>query len=302
MEIIEQLVQEFSLDRKKIENVVALLEDSATIPFIARYRKEATGSLDETALRELRDRYNYFKELEERKLTIIKTIEEQGNLTEELKAKIDTCLEKSKLEDLYLPFKPKRRTRASVAKKRGLEPLAQILLEQKDQDLSVMAASFVNVENDIDTAEDALSGARDIIAEWVAEDRTARAQMRALFFEKGLLTSKVHSGKEEEGAKYRDYFDCTEPLRNAPSHRILAMRRGEDEDILTLRIDPPEGEALTLLEALFVTGHLAASEQVKLAVHDGYKRLLCHSMETEARVASKKAADKKSLFASCSEV
>ncbi len=291
----QKIAQETGFTRKQIAAVLKLLSDGSTIPFIARYRKEATDSLDEVAISLIRDRSHQLEELDRRRETVIKAIGDQGKLTDELARKINQAETLSVLEDLYLPYKPKRRTRASMAKEKGLEPLAQTLFEQKDCELSVLATPFVDPQNAVSDVESALSGARDIIAEWVAEDERARALMRKLFLEKGVLKSSVNSGKEEEGAKYRDYFDWSELLKDAPSHRILAMRRGEDEDILTLRIAPDEANALSMLEALFVKGSSAASEQVRMAVRDSYKRLLSHSMETEARMAAKKGADEEAI-------
>ena len=280
---------------KQVEAALDLLSQGGTIPFIARYRKEATDSLDEVAISNIRDRSTQLEELDRRRDVILKSLRDQEKLTDDLADKIDKAESLSVLEDIYLPFKPKRRTRASMAKEKGLEPLAQILFEQKDLDLSMITAPFVDPDKDVFTLEDALAGARDIIAEWITENQEARALMRNLFLEKGILISKVDSRKKDEGAKYKDYFDWSEPIKKAPSHRILAMRRGENEDILTLRIAPEENRALALLESLFITGHFATSEQVQMAIHDSYKRLLSHSMETEVRMTSKKAADEEAI-------
>ncbi|MCP4579125.1 MAG: RNA-binding transcriptional accessory protein, partial [Deltaproteobacteria bacterium] len=248
-------------------------------------------SLDEVAVADIRDRSTQLEDLDRRREVILKSLHEQEKLTEDLAAKIGGAETLAVLEDIYLPFKPKRRTRASIARERGLEPLADVLFQQEDLDPLIVAAPFVDLEKEIETVEDALAGARDIIAEWITENQEARALVRSLFLQKGLVISKVDASKEEEGAKYKDYFDWEEPLRKAPSHRILAMRRGENEGILTLRIAPEEARALALLESLFITGHFSTSEQVQRAIHDSYKRLLSHSMETEVRMTSKKAAD-----------
>lgn len=280
---------------KQVEAVLGLLSEGATIPFIARYRKEATNSLDEVAISDIRDRSIQLEELDRRRDVILKSLRDQEKLNDDLAAKIEGTKTLAVLEDIYLPFKPKRRTRASIARERGLEPLAQTLFQQEDLDPYVVAAPFVNPEKEIETTEDALAGARDIMAEWITENQEARALMRSLFLEKGLLVSKVDSGKEEQGAKYKDYFDWEEPLKKAPSHRILAMRRGENEGILTLRLAPEESQAVALLESLFITSHFGTSEQVQMAIHDSYKRLLSHSMETEARMTSKKAADEEAI-------
>ena len=280
---------------KQVGAVLNLLSEGATIPFIARYRKEATDSLDEVEIAYIRDRSAQLQELDRRREVILKSLRDQEKLTDDLAKNVYAAENLAVLEDLYLPFKPKRRTRASMAKEKGLEPLAQALFDQKPHDPSILAAPFLDPDKGVLSVEDALSGARDIIAEWVAENQRAREAMRKLFSNKGILISKVNSGKEEAGTKYSDYFDWSEPIRTVPSHRILAMRRGENEDILTLRITPDESQALNLLEAMFVTGDSTASDQVKTAVHDSYKRLLCHAMETEIRMASKKAADEEAI-------
>jgi len=280
---------------KQVEAVLDLLSQGATIPFIARYRKEATHSLDEVAVADIRDRSTQLEELDRRREVILKSLREQEKLTEDLAARIQGAETLSVLEDIYLPFKPKRRTRASIARERGLEPLADVLFQQEDLDPLIVAAPFVDSEKEIETVADALAGARDIIAEWITENQEARASVRSLFLQKGLVISKVDASKEEEGEKYKDYFDWEEPLIKAPSHRILAMRRGENEGILTLRIAPEEARVLDLLESLFITGHFSTSEQVQKAIHDSYKRLLSHSMETEVRMTSKKAADEEAI-------
>lgn len=283
------------LGPKQVEATLDLLSQGATIPFIARYRKEATNSLDEVVISNIRDRSTQLEEMDRRREVILKSLRDQEKLTDELADKIGRAETLAVLEDIYLPFKPKRRTRASMAKEKGLEPLAQTLFQQKDLDLSKIATPFIDPEKDIPTLEDALAGARDIIAEWITENQEARALMRELFLEKGILISKVDPRKKDEGAKYKDYFDWSEPIKKAPSHRILAMRRGENEDILTLRIAPEEIRALALLESLFMAGHFSTSEQVQVAIHDSYKRLLSHSMETEVRMTSKKTADEEAI-------
>jgi len=292
---IQKISAEMGARPDQVAAVLDLLSQGSTIPFIARYRKEATDSLDEVKIALIRDRFTQLEELDRRRDVILKSLRDQEKLTDDLAKKIDEAESLAVLEDIYLPFKPKRRTRASMARERGLEPLARMLFEQKDLDLSLISAPFVDPEKEVPSVDDALSGARDIIAEWVAEDQKARERIRKLFSEKGILISKVSSGKEEEGAKYKDYFDWSEPIHKAPSHRILAMRRGENEEILTLRFAPDETEALSLLESLFITGDSSTSEQVRLAVHDSYKRLLSHSMETEIRMTSKKAADEEAI-------
>ncbi|MFB3884451.1 MAG: Tex family protein [Thermodesulfobacteriota bacterium] len=288
---ITKIAQELGLSPKQVQATADLLNQEATVPFIARYRKEATGSLDEVAITAIRDRLAQLMELDKRREAILKSLEERGQLTDELKEKILSAETMVVLEDIYLPYRPKRRTRATVAKEKGLEPLAQLLFAQEDKDLLVEAAAFVDSEKGVDSAEDALAGARDIIAEWVNEDQRARARMRDFFSSKALFKSKIVPEKEAEGIKYKDYFDWEEPANTAPSHRILAMRRGEKEGFLSLRILPPEDEALKILDDLFVKGEGPSPEQVRLAVHDSYRRLLSSSMETEIRLATKKRAD-----------
>jgi uncharacterized protein len=292
---IPKIAQELNLSQKQVRATADLLNEGATVPFIARYRKEATGSLDEVAITAVRDRLNQLMELDKRREAILKSLEERGQLTDELKEKVLSAETMVVLEDIYLPFRPKRRTRATIAKEKGLEPLAQLVFAQNDIDPLAEAVAFVDPEKGVDSAEDALAGACDIIAEWVNEDQTARAKMRDFYSSKAVFKSKVISEKEAEGIKYKDYFDWEEPVNRAPSHRILAMRRGEKEGFLTLRIIPPEEEAVGILDALFVKGDGPASQQVRIAVHDSYKRLLSSSMETEIRLATKKRADEEAI-------
>ena len=292
---IPKIAQELGLTPKQVQATADLLNEGATVPFIARYRKEATGSLDEVAITAIRDRLNQLMELDKRREAILKSLEERGQLTDELKEKILSAETMVVLEDIYLPYRPKRRTRATVAKEKGLEPLAQRLFSQEEMDPLAEAATFVDSEKGVDSAEDALAGARDIIAEWINEDQTARARMRDFYSSKALFKSRAIPEKEAEGIKYKDYFDWEEPVKTAPSHRILAMRRGEKEDFLALRVLPPEDEALEILEGLFVKGEGPASQQVRMSVHDSYKRLLSPSMETEVRLATKKRADEEAI-------
>ena len=290
-----KIAQELDLTPKQVLATADLLNEEATVPFIARYRKEATGSLDEVAITAIRDRLSQLTELDKRREAILKSLEERGQLTDELKEKILSAETMAVLEDIYLPFRPKRRTRAIIAKEKGLEPLAQRLFSQEDMDPLAEASAFIDPEKGVESAEDALSGARDIIAEWVNEDQTARGRMRDFFSSKAVFKSKVIPEKEAEGIKYRDYFDWEEPVTTTPSHRVLAMRRGEKEGFLTLRVLPPEEEALDILDTLFVKGEGPASQHVKMAVHDGYKRLLSPSMVTEIRLAPKKRADEEAI-------
>lgn len=286
-----KIAEELSITSRQVVATVELLDEGATVPFISRYRKERTGSLDEVYITKIRDRVTQLRELDKRREAILKSIEEQGKLTEELKAQIDAAETMSALEDLYLPYKPKRRTRATVAREKGLEPLALWLYEQQQGDASLEAEKYIDSEKGVTSTEEALQGARDIIAEMVNEDQEARKKMREIFQKSGMIYSKVMKGKEAEGQKYKDYFEWSEAIEKVPSHRLLAMRRGEKELILMLDIYPPEDEATALLERQFVKGSNPAAEQVKEAVHDSYKRLLKPSMETEIRLGSKDKAD-----------
>jgi uncharacterized protein len=292
---IEKISSELNLRNSQVDAVAVLLEDGATVPFIARYRKEATGSLDEVMVTAIRDRLQQLKDLDQRRESILKSLEEQGHLTDELKESVMAAATLAILEDIYLPYRPKRRTRASIARERGLDPLAGLIFEQNGADPLKTAADFIDPDKAVETVEDALAGARDIIAERVNEDQQARTKLRQLYFSRGIIHSRVSHGKEATGAKYRDYFDWQEPALTAPSHRILAMRRGEKEDILSLSIGPPEDEAIKILEDLFVKTDGEDSAQVKLAVHDSYKRLLSRSMETEIRLATKERADMEAI-------
>jgi len=291
-----QIAAELHIGNAQVSATAQLLGEGATVPFIARYRKEVTGTLDEVQITDIRDRLVQLEELDKRRGAILKSLTERQLLTDELAAKIAAAGTLAVLEDIYLPFRPKRRTRATVAREKGLEPLAQAIFAQAEAfDPSVAAAAFVDPEKGVASAEEALAGARDIIAEWVNENEQARARMREFFTAKALFQAKVITGKETEGSRYRDYFDWEEPAAKAPSHRILAMRRGEKEEFLTLRVVPPETEAISLLEAMFVNGNGPAAEQVRMAVEDGYRRLLANSMETEIRMAAKKRADAEAI-------
>ncbi|MBC2694314.1 MAG: RNA-binding transcriptional accessory protein [Desulfobacteraceae bacterium] len=283
--------KEQNITDNQVQTVASLLSEGATIPFISRYRKEATGSLDEVAVTAIRDRLNQLRELEERKETILKSLEKHGYLTDELQEKVLAAESMAVLEDLYLPYKPKRRTRAIIAKEKGLEPLAFIIFEQKGANPVKEAEFFIAPEKGVESVEDALAGARDIIAEIINEDDKARARLRNLFFTKAVIKSRVASGMEEKGAKFRDYFDWEEPVTDVPSHRMLAMKRGESENFLNLDILPDEDGATDILENLFVNGEGDDSAQVKIAIRDCYKRLLSRSMETETRLHSKERAD-----------
>ncbi len=295
---ISKIADELQLHTRQVRATAELLQDGATVPFIARYRKEATGSLDEVAIATIRDRLEKLAELDKRREAIIESLTERNLLTDELNKQLLAAETMSELEDIYLPYRPKRRTRATIAREKGLEPLALAILEQKTNpaiDPYQEAASFVDEEKGVATPEDALAGARDIIAELVSEDQQARAEMRRLFANKGVISSTVIKGKEEEGAKFKDYFDWHEPVTSAPSHRILAMLRGEREGILRLHVTPLEFEAVSILQDAFVTANVPASKQVEIAVEDCYKRLLGPSMETEIRAELKRQADEEAI-------
>jgi uncharacterized protein len=291
----EKIARELNITSSQVRATAQLIGEAATVPFIARYRKEMTGSLDEVAIAAVRDRLLQLEELESRRDAIMKSLTDRNLLTDALQARIAAAETLSVLEDIYLPFRPKRRTRATIAREKGLEPLAAAIFGQTDMDLQAVAARFVDSEKGVESIEDALAGARDIIAEWINENPEARAGIRGLFFEKGTIRSRVISGKDAEGIKYKDYYDWEEPVSSVPSHRILAIRRGEQEEFLTFRISPPEAAALSVLEGLFVRGNTESAGQVKASVHDSYKRLLSGSMETEVRLATKKAADDTSI-------
>jgi len=292
---ITQIANELGIREFQVMNTINLLKDGATVPFIARYRKEMTGSLDEVVIASIRDRYEQILELEKRREAIINSIKEQEKLTPELEKQILEAGTMSELEDIYLPYRPKRRTRATIAREKGLEPLANIIFAQSNIDIGVKATAFLDPEKDVKTVEDALSGARDIIAEWVNEDKGSRERVRNLFSRKASITSRAIRGKELEGIKYESYFDWNESLLKAPSHRLLAMFRGENEGFLKVSIEPGEEEALELLNRKFIRARNAAAGQVELAVKDSYKRLLQPSMETEFRQAAKEKADQEAI-------
>ena len=295
-EHIRSIAAELEIGANQVEATTQLLDENATVPFVARYRKEVTGNLDEVAIAAIRDRLAQLRELDARRQTVLSTIEEQGKLTDDLKEQILAAGTLSVLEDLYLPYRPKRRTRATMAREKGLEPLAEQLFEQDPGlDVSALAASFVDAEKGVETVEDALGGARDIVAERVSEDQEARGRIRDLFSASAIFRTRVIPGQEEEGSKYRDYFEFEEPLARAPSHRILAMRRGEKEGVLGLRVEAPEEAAFQILEELFVKGESPAAAQVGMAVRDAHKRLLAPSMETEMRTATRERADREAI-------
>lgn len=291
-----QIASELSIPTTGVSAAVALLEEDATIPFIARYRKEATGNLDEVALMSIRDRLSQLKDLDARKEAILKSLDERKLLTPELTAKVMGALTLAKLEDIYLPYRPKKRTRALIAKEKGLEPLSETIWAQGAEDPLKLAAAFVSDEKGVKDVQEALAGARDIIAERISEDENARAKLREVFFSKGNFHSKVISGKEVEGAKFKDYFDWKEPATKAPSHRVLAMRRGEKEGFLYMRVELAEEETIPMLQALVAKGNGPCSAQVRLAAEDAYRRLMSLSMETEVRMDTKKKADREAIL------
>ena len=294
MEIFNKMIATaLNIAVQQVENTLSLLNGGATIPFISRYRKEATGGLDEVQIGEIKERYDKLTDIAKRKETILKTIEEQGKLTAELKKRIEACWDATELEDIYLPYKPKRKTRAEAARQKGLEPLATILLMQRENNLSARVRTFINKE--VKDEEEALKGARDIIAEQVSEDERSRNQLRNQFSRQAIITSKVVKGKEEEAAKYKDYFDFSEPLKRCTSHRLLAIRRGEAEGLLKVSISPDDEECTERLERSYVRGNNECSQHVKEAVRDAYKRLLKPSIETEFAALSKEKADEEAI-------
>ena len=292
---IARIAGELSVGARQVRVAAELLGQGSTVPFIARYRKEATGTLDEVAITAIRDRLAQLGELDKRREAICKSMNEQGKLSDELKQNIQAADSLAVLEDIYLPYKPKRRTRAMIAREKGLEPLAAMIFAQGAIDPPAEAGKFVSAEKGVESPEDALAGARDIIAEWINEDAPVRARLRELFATHGAIRAKVIVGKESEAIKFKDYFDWQEPVATAPSHRILAVRRGEKEGFLSHRVLPEEQEAMNILEGMFVKSGNAASQQVKLAVQDCYKRLLSLSLETEIRIAAKDRADAEAI-------
>ena len=292
---IQKIAEKLSFSLKQINNIYSLQAEGATIPFMARYRKEATGNMDEVQINDVVEQIKYFTELDKRKETVLKTIEGLGKLTPELKQRIEDCYDATILEDIYLPYKPKRKTRATTAIEKGLEPLAKFLFEQGEGDPGEEAAKFLN--DQVKDQKEALQGARDIIAEWIAEHEQARNKVRQLFTESSALYSKVLASKkdEEEAQKYRDYFEFSEPLKNCPSHRILAIRRGEKEGYLIMDINIDKQTAVDDLDRIFVKGSSAAASEVKKAIEDSFDRLLKSSIENEFRLISKNKADEEAI-------
>ncbi|MEI6138511.1 MAG: Tex family protein [Mariniphaga sp.] len=287
------IAERLGISIRQIANTITLLDEGATVPFISRYRKEMTGSLDEVAIGNIKEANEQLEELDKRKVTILKTISEQELLTPELQSRIEQCYDMNQLEDIYLPFKPKRRTRATMAREKGLEPLAKIIMKQFETDPEGRATKFLNEL--VPNVEEALAGARDIIAEWINENQEARMIVRNHFSREAVVSSHVVKGKEEEGVKYRDYFDSNEPLKRCPSHRLLAMRRGEKEGFLKLGIAPDDERTVTALEHFFVKSRNESGTQMAMAVKDSYKRLLSPAIETEFSGSSKIQADAEAI-------
>ena len=291
----QHIAASLNLSLKQINSIYELHNEGSTIPFIARYRKEATGNLDEVAIANVIDQIKYFNELEKRKETVLNTIEEAGKMTPELKKRIDDCVNATELEDIYLPYKPKRKTKATVAIEKGLEPLAKLLFGQGNDSPEQEATKFINEQ--VKDWSEALQGARDIMAEWIAENEQARNLVRKLFTEEAVVSSRVLTTKkeEEEAQKYRDYFEFKEPLAQSPSHRILAIRRGEKEGFLIMTINIDKETAHAELKRVLLKASTPAAKQVELAIEDSYNRLLQPSIETEFRMASKTKADEEAI-------
>ena len=293
--IFQRIAKELGINFVQVSNTCRLLDNGDTIPFIARYRKEATGSLDEVTIESIRDMRQKMLDIEKRRTFILNTLEEEGAITDELRLKIENAETLVELEDLYLPYKPKRKTRASIAKEKGLEPLADIILRQQNIDVKAKAEQFVNEEKGVLSADDAIHGASDIIAERINEDAYTRSKIRNLFNKKAHIVAKVAKGMEDEGNTYSQYFDYDELLTKAPSHRILAVFRGENEKILKLKIRPDEAEAISILDRIYVRGNNESSEIVRRSAEDSYDRLLAPSIETEIRAVAKEKADKTAI-------
>lgn len=291
----KKIAVQLGITEKQVEATVTLLDGGATVPFISRYRKEMTNSLDEVQISNVRDEIERLRALEKRREVIMESIESQGKLTPELIEQLRAAETLNQLEDIYLPYKPKRRTRATIAREKGLEPLAELIFKQHKIDLEAEAAQFISEEKEVKTTEAALDGARDIIAEWINENAEAREAIRNLFKRSATIKSKVLKGKEEAGEKFKDYFDWEELLMTCPSHRLLAIRRGESEEVLSIHIAPQESDALDILQKQFVLSNTDSSEQVKLAVDDSYNRMMQSSIESEMRMLTKELADDKAI-------
>jgi len=293
LKYLQAIANALGIKLNQVEAVTGLLDGGATVPFISRYRKEATGGLDEVSIFDIENKYKKFQELDRRKQTIIETISSQNKLTDELKNQIDNTLDSTELEDIYLPYKPKKRTRATIAKEQGLEPLAGWLMKQRQGDAETEALKFV--KGDIGSADAALAGARDIIAEWISENAVARQRVRNYYNHSAMVISHVIKGKEADAIKYEDYYDFSEPLRKCPSHRMLAMRRGEAEGFLRINIGPKNDDAINMLQHHFLKTDNTAAKQVGMAISDSYKRLIQPSIENEFKKSAKENADKEAI-------
>jgi len=291
----KRIASELNLQERQVKSTLLLLEQGATIPFVARYRKEVTGGLDEEQIAKIRDRSEKLEEIEKRRESIISTLKENNQLTGDLELQLIKAATIAELEDIYLPYRPKRKTLASIAREKGLEPLAKLLMRQQHGEVEPLAGRFLNPENGLKTIEEALSGARDIIAEWVSENRLARERLRLLFQRKATIKSEVIKTKVEIAGKYANYFDLEESLERSPSHRLLAMFRGENEGFLRLKIAPPEQAAISILEKIFKRNESDAALQVMTAINDSYKRLLQPSLENEYRAIAKERADEEAI-------
>jgi uncharacterized protein len=291
----QQIADKLKITANQVDATLALLDEDCTVPFIARYRKEATGLLDEVQIAAVRDMREQLSELDKRRDSMFKSLRERQLITEELERKLNACTNLTDLEDVYLPFKPKRKTKASVAREKGLEPLAQDIFAFKINSVKKAAAAFISAEKGVADEEQALAGARDIMAEWMSEHQGVRKQLRAYWSKHSMITSKMAKGKEQEGQKFKDYFDWSEKVVTAPSHRILALFRGESEGMLKLTIEPDDEEALTIMDGFFLKGKGECGGQIELTVDDAYDRLLAPSMETELRAELKSRADEEAI-------
>jgi protein Tex len=287
-----KIAEELNISTEQVINTAALLDSGATVPFISRYRKELTGSLDEVAVTDIRDRLKQLQELDKRRDAIIKSIEEQGLMTDDIMRQLTGAITMTELEDIYLPYKPKKRTRATIAKEKGLEPLAKIIMSKREPDPFRKAAMYINPGKGVNDEEEALAGARDIIAEWISESQAARVRTRKLFEREGVISSRIVKGKELEGINYQNYYEWQEPIMKMPSHRFLAMMRGEAEGFLRTGVQPPKEKALDILEDIFNRNSTeGCAEQISDAISDSYSRLLQPSMENEIKAAAKAKAD-----------
>ncbi|MCQ2608384.1 MAG: RNA-binding transcriptional accessory protein [Bacteroidales bacterium] len=293
MQFSSIIANNLSIQEKQVENTLKLLSEGATIPFISRYRKEMTGALNEVQIQEIQTLFEKLNEFAKRKETILQNIKDQGKLTPELQKRIHDCTTLTELEDIYLPYKPHKRTKADIARENGLEPLAKILMKQNERNVEERALAFVR--NNVSDTKAALQGARDIIAEWVNENEAARNRIRRVFTYEAVIQSKVIKGKETEAEKYKDYFDTKDLLKRCSSHRLLAMRRGENEGFLRVSIAPEDDKAIDSIKPLFVRGNTESSKQVELAISDSYKRLIKPSIENEFAAASKEKADEEAI-------